>query len=107
VVLAALLYLSCAIVQGVTIRNFFKEKEKDHIKLTAYFGAGMGCVSFSLILSDIITVIFYPGKKVDEYSAALSLVWSTLVMLPITHYMVIKHQKHKPTPHDIATLKAA
>lgn len=51
----------------------------------------MGGISFFLIVSDIITVIWYPGKKVDEYSCALSLAWSTLIMLPITHYMVVKH----------------
>ena len=62
VVLQTLLYGTCAFVQGVAIRNLYAESEKKHIRFTALFGFGMGIVSFTLIISDIITVIYYPGK---------------------------------------------
>jgi len=95
-VMAVLLYITCAFVQGATLKNFFDESEKKYLKFTAYFGFSMGMVSFFFILSDIVCVIFYPGRVVQEWSTASSLVWSTCVMLPITHYMVINHQKHNP-----------
>lgn len=91
--LAALLYITCAFVQGATLRNFWLEAEKKNVRVTAWFGFGMGIVSFFLIISDVIAVVFYPGRKVDEVSGAMSLAWSTLIMLPVTHYMVIKHQR--------------
>jgi hypothetical protein len=105
IVLQTLLYGTCALVQAVAIRNLYAESEKKHIRFSALFGFTMGVVSFFLIISDIICVIYYPGKQVEEVSAALSLIWSSMIMLPITHYLVIRHQKYKPSEAEIRMIE--
>merc|ERR1712216_1025355 len=91
-----ILYAACATVQGLKIKSFFRSKMRRYLKPLAWLGLVFSCVIFCLFVSHIIFLIWYPGKKYLAILGMTSMIWSSCLMLPLIHYMVARHKKHKP-----------
>lgn len=88
--MAVLLYASCAVVQAIKIKNFFGEKERKYLRPFAWVGLFFSLAMFCLLILHIVCLIWYPGKEVMAWIQIVSLYWSTVMMLPLIHLMVMR-----------------
>ena len=93
--LALILYGSCAVVQAIKIKNFFGEKERKYLKPFAWVGLFFSVMMFCLLVTHMVCIIWYPGKEVIAWIQVLSLYWSTCLMLPLIHLMVMRQTTSK------------
>lgn len=88
--LEIILYGSCAVVQAIKIKNFFGEKERKYLRPLAWIGLFFSFAMFCLLILHIVCIIWYPGKSVIAWIQIISLYWSTVLMLPLIHLMIMR-----------------
>lgn len=96
-----LLYLCCAVVQACKICQFFSTTEKKYLKPFAWCGFVFSIVIFCLFVLHIVSLIWFPGRDVLAWLQVVTLAWSSVLMLPLLHFMVIRHKKFVPTSQEI------
>ena len=96
-----MLYATCATVQGIKIKNFFSVTERRWLRPLAWIGLLFSTIIMALFISHMVFLIWYPGKKALAVLGITSLIWSSCLMLPLLHYMVLKHSRHVPDAEDL------
>ena len=90
--LEIILYSCCIVVQALKIYNFFGEKERKYLRPFAWLGMIFSAALMSLFVMHIVCLIRFPAKSVLAWLQIVSLYWSTIVMLPLIHFMVLRQQ---------------
>jgi predicted MFS family arabinose efflux permease len=96
-----MLYATCATVQGIKIKNFFSVTERRWLRPLAWIGLLFATIIMALFIMHCVFLIWFPGKKALTILGIISLIWSSCLMLPLLHYMVLRHSRHVPDAEDL------